>query len=171
MAADGDDGREDLLAELPTDPDLPPPPPRDPRRRHGERTVLLVVATAGALGALARYGLGHLVDPGPGRFPWGTFWTNVSGSLALGLVLVLLAERFPHSQLARPLLATGFLGAYTTFSTYVVGTDLLLRTHEVATAVAYALASLVAGTAAALAGILLGRALSRLHRTLGHRLP
>lgn len=145
-------------------------PARQAGRRHAERTVLVVIAAAGALGALARYGFAHLVSSPAGHFPWATFWTNVSGSLVIGLVLVLVAERFPRARLARPLVATGFLGAFTTFSTYTVGTDLLVRDHRVALAVLYALASLAAGALAALAGILAARLLVRLDRVLDEQL-
>lgn len=140
------------------------------RRRRAERTILVVIAAAGALGALARDGVAHLVHAAPGHFPWGTFWTNVVGSFAIGLVLVLLTERFPRARLARPLVVTGFLGAFTTFSTYVVGADLLVRGHAVGTGLAYAVGSVLAGAVAALCGILLGRFLSRLDQSLGDQL-
>jgi CrcB protein len=128
------------------------------RHRAAGRRTLAAVGAAGALGALARYGLGGLLPAPAGGFPWGTFWVNVSGSILIGIVLVLLRERFPTVQLARPLVVTGFLGAYTTYSTYVVGTDLLLRSHDVATALAYLLASLVAGVGGAFAGVAATRA-------------
>jgi CrcB protein len=143
---------------------------RDRRRFAAQRLVLLVVSLAGALGALARYGFSRLLPSPPGRFPWGTFWVNISGSFALGLVLVLLTERFPRARVARPLLATGFLGAYTTYSTYMVDADLLLRNHDLATAALYALGSLLAGGGAALAGMWLGRLLAALDRHLDEQL-
>ena len=65
-------------------------------------------------------------------------------------------HRFPPSQYLRPFAATGFLGAFTTFSTFVVETDLLVRDGHAATAATYAVASLVGGLAAAWAGIRLG---------------
>lgn len=139
-------------------------------RRGAERTILVVIASAGALGALARYGFARLVSSPAGHFPWATFWTNVSGSLVIGLVLVLVTERFPRARLARPLVATGFLGAFTTFSTYTVGTDLLVRDHRVGLAALYALASLAAGAVAALGGIVAARLLVRLDRSLDEQL-
>lgn len=126
-----------------------------------------MIGSAGALGALSRYGLGLLIPTASGGFPWGVFVINVTGSFAIGLVLVLLAERFPHAQLARPLVTTGFLGAYTTFSTYAVDVDLALRSGNVAVAVADGLGSLAAGALAAVAGIACARLLLRLEERLG----
>jgi CrcB protein len=136
-------------------PRLRPPDPRGHRR--SQQAILLTVALAGAGGALARYGVGELVGLPRDGFPWGTFWVNISGSLLIGLVLVLLRERFSHLRLARPLAVTGFLGAYTTFSTYAVGTDELFRSHDLRSGIVYALASLLAGIAAVFCGILLAR--------------
>lgn len=141
-----------------------------PRRREAERTILAVIAVAGALGALARYGLAQVVHVGPGQFPWSTFWVNVSGSGAIGVVLALVAERFPHARLARPLVVTGFLGAFTTFSTYMVDADLLFRAHAFLVGSVYTVASLLAGGAAAAVGVRLGRFLARLDGSLEERL-
>ena len=155
--------------DLPIDPDLAGGAKRgdrDRRRAAAQRVVLLVIGIAGILGALARYAMSRLLPTPPGRFPWSTFWTNVTGSLVIGVVLVLLTERFPRARVARPLVVTGFLGAYTTFSTYVVDADLLFRGHDLATGAIYAVASLLAGGGAALVGIWLGRFLSGLDRRL-----
>jgi fluoride exporter len=128
----------------------------DPPRRAG---VLAAVAAGGLLGAPARYGLSVLLPPAPGRFPWATFVVNVSGSLGLGALLVLVRERRPDSRYLRPFAATGFLGSYTTFSTFAVEVRSLLADRQVALALAYALGSLLAGVAAAgLGGGVGGRA-------------
>ena len=116
------------------------------------------VALGGCLGASARYGISVLVDITPGTFPWGTFWTNMTGSFALGVVLALVFERFPPSRYLRPFVATGFLGAYTTYSTFAVETDLLARNGHVGVAAAYVGASLVGGLTAVWMGLSLGRA-------------
>jgi CrcB protein len=126
-------------------------------RRRG--TILAAIALGGALGAPARYGVAQLVHVAKGSFPWATFWTNVTGSFALGLVLVLILERFPPTRYVRPFVATGFLGAYTTYSTFAVETDLLVRGGQVGTGVVYGLASLVAGFVAVWAGMLVARAI------------
>lgn len=125
--------------------------------RHGQRRVLAAIALGGALGAPARYGVAQLVHPGRSGFPWPTFWTNVSGSFALGFLLILIIERFPPSRYLRPFLATGFLGAFTTFSTLAVETDLLAKDGHLAVAAIYAATSLSVGLAAAWAGIAAGR--------------
>ncbi len=82
-------------------------------------TGYVLIALGGALGALARYGVGTWVQNRLGAgFPWGTFVINATGSLILGLVATLLAERFLTNPHWRPLVTVGFVGAYTTFSTF-----------------------------------------------------
>jgi fluoride exporter len=113
--------------------------------------TLLGVLVAGALGAPARYLLELLVLRAGRVFPWGTFVVNLSGSFAIGIVTgAALAQGF--SAEARTIVGTGFLGAYTTFSTYtyevVRGEDRQPRVAAV-----YALASLILGVAFAAAGL------------------
>jgi CrcB protein len=115
------------------------------------------VAVGGVAGALARQAVLVGLPTQSGRFPWGTFWVNMSGSFVLGLLLVLLTERFPRAYLARPLLATGVLGAYTTFSTLSVEAVLLVRDHHALTGAVYVAVTLAAGLVAVLAGLVLGR--------------
>ena len=109
------------------------------------------------LGASARYGMTQLVTASPDSFPWSTFWTNVSGSFALGVVLALVLERFPPSRYARAFAATGFLGAYTTYSTFAVDTDLLIKDGHAGIAVTYVVASFVVGFTAVFAGMWVAR--------------
>ncbi len=116
------------------------------------------------MGSSARYAVTQLIDVAPGAFPWATFWTNVSGSFALGLAVMVLLGRFPHSRLLRPFLATGMLGAYTTFSAFAVETDLLVRDGALVVALVYATATLPTTIAAAWTGITLGKATSRRQR-------
>jgi len=120
--------------------------------------VLAAIALGGALGAPARYGVAHLIHVAPGTFPWATFWTNITGSFALGAVLALLTERFPPRSYLRPFVAIGFLGAYTTYSTFAVETVLLVKDGHPAIAMAYAGGSLVAGFAAVWVGLVVARA-------------
>ncbi|MDA8295817.1 MAG: CrcB family protein [Actinomycetota bacterium] len=158
---------------MPVDPDLADGAHRairDRRRAAAQRAILLVVGAAGILGALSRYAVSRLLPTPAGRFPWSTFWINITGSLVIGFVLVLLTERFPRARVARPLVATGFLGAYTTFSTYMVDADLLFRGHDLAMGAEYAVGSLLAGGGAALVGIWLGRFLMVLDRHLDEHL-
>ena len=106
--------------------------------------VLAVIALGAVVGATARYELAQALPTSPGTFPWATFWANMSGSLALGFLLVLLLDRARSHRLLRPFLATGILGAYTTMSTYLVdhGAD---QGRPRSIGVTYALASLVLG--------------------------
>src|SRR5262245_58811533 len=120
------------------------------------------------LGASARYGMAQWLPRRPDGFPWATFWTNLSGSFVLGLLLVLVLERFPPSRYVRPFFATGVLGAYTTMSTYQVEIALLLKDGHAATAWLYAVGSLVIGLFLAYAGILVGR-LARPRHSEAHR--
>ncbi len=115
--------------------------------------VLLAVAFGGMLGGIARYGIGLGVHTPAGGFPAATFIINVSGSLALGALLALIIERWPPTQYVRPFAATGFLGAYTTWSTFMVDADLLVKDGHAAVAVAYVAATLVAGLLAVYLGI------------------
>ena len=124
--------------------------------------VVFAVAVGGALGAPARYEVAQWIRVPKDAFPWSTFWTNVSGSLALGLFLTLILERFPPSRYLRPFVATGFIGAYTTYSTFAVETDLLVKNGHAAVGLAYALASLGAGLGAVWAGMWVARLPTRL---------
>jgi CrcB protein len=126
------------------------------RRR---RKVLAAIAAGGAIGAVARYALALALPTHSGRFPWGTFTTNVSGCAVLGLLVVVLEARFPANRYLRPFLATGVLGAYTTFSTYAVDADLLVRDGHPGIAAAYIVGSVVAGLIAVWIGIVAGRAI------------
>jgi CrcB protein len=171
VSDDGGGRQLDVGVGLPIDPEADDPADAlDPSsRKPAAALVVAAVACGGVLGALARYGVAQVLPTLPGRFPWGTFWINVSGSVAIGFVLVLLLVRFPKGRLARPLVATGVIGAYTTFSTYVVDADQLLRAHDVATAAEYALGSLFAGLAAVAAGMGAARGVLRVEAVLAAR--
>ncbi|MDQ6837987.1 MAG: fluoride efflux transporter CrcB [Actinomycetota bacterium] len=115
------------------------------------------MAVGGALGTVARYAVSRALPAGVASFPWATFWTNVSGAFVLGVLLTLILERWPPTRYVRPFAATGFVGAYTTWSTFMVETDELLAHGHAATALAYVGASLVVGLAAVTLGIAVGR--------------
>jgi CrcB protein len=137
---------------VPVDPDID-----RSRTRRTRPSVLVAIAAGGALGAPARYEVAQIIHVAKDTFPWATFWTNVSGSFALGFLLILVIERFPPTRYVQPFFATGFLGAFTTFSTFAVETDLLIKDGHAGIGVAYAAASLAAGFAAVWAGIVLAR--------------
>jgi CrcB protein len=119
--------------------------------------VLAVIAIGGMLGATARFELAQALPTTRGNFPWATFWTNLSGSFVLGFLLVVLLERFPPTRYVRPFLTTGILGAYTTMSTYLVETAVLIKDGHALTGLSYGLGSIAAGLALAYAGIVVAR--------------
>lgn len=91
----------------------------------------LVIGTGGFIGAIARYIVAVWIGQKWGRsFPLGTFVINVSGSFLIGLLMTLLTERLMVNPQWRLLLVVGFLGAYTTFSTFEYETGGLLRDGE-----------------------------------------
>lgn len=120
----------------------------------------LWIGLGGFLGANARYWLGLWVQSRLKTvYPWGTFWINVSGAFLLGLLIAalshrLLADRAPELQL---LLAVGFLGSYTTFSTFAFETLSLAQGLRWGTALANGIGSLVAGVIAVWLGSQIGR--------------
>jgi len=123
------------------------------------RTVI-AIAVAGALGALARYGLEGLVSRRlPGAFPWGTFVVNVSGAFVLGFVFTAMTEQLTTAPWIRGAIMIGFVGAYTTFSTFSFETYRLLEDGALGIAAANALGSVAAGLGAVYLGVVTGRAL------------
>ncbi len=119
--------------------------------------TVLLVAVAGAAGSVARYGIGVAV--GARAFPWSTLGINLVGSFALGSLLEVARSRGWPDTTTIPL-ATGFLGAFTTFSTFSVETQTMLRTDRLGPALAYVVASVVGGIAAATLGYLGARSLT-----------
>ncbi len=136
------------------------------RPSRPNQAVVVALACGGAAGAVARYAVSLAMPATPGQFPWGTFTINVTGSFVLGFLLVLLLERFPRGRLARPVIGTGFLGAYTTFSTYMVDAVQLVHGGHPATAAAYVLGSLAAGLLAVWAGMAGARVVGSAERWL-----
>jgi len=121
----------------------------------------LAAALGGVLGALGRYGLAEALPHRVGTWPWAVLLVNLTGCLALGLLIVALFARHPDSRWLRPFLGTGVLGGYTTFSTFAVDAVQLTDAGRPVVAVAYVVASVVGGVLAAAAGVSLGRAVRR----------
>jgi CrcB protein len=121
------------------------------------RTVL-AVALAGALGALARWGIGSWFGHRFPSFPWGTLVINVSGSFVLGVLFAVLVERSIGSPTMRIALMTGLLGAYTTFSTFSLETFRLFEDGATGAAVANIGLSVLLGLVGVWLGITAGRA-------------
>ncbi|MGE0371775.1 MAG: fluoride efflux transporter CrcB [Gammaproteobacteria bacterium] len=121
---------------------------------------VLVIALGGAAGSVFRYwtslGAHHLFGRG---FPYGTLAVNVLGSLAIGLLYVLLVERGSLGPEWRAALITGFLGGFTTFSAFSLETLLLFEQAEHLKAILNIGASVLLCLAAALVGLYAGRQL------------
>jgi CrcB protein len=122
---------------------------------------LVLVGVGGFLGANARYLSARWLDSlVGGRFPLGTFLVNISGSFLLGLLGGLLAARLvPQSDSLRLALGVGFLGAFTTFSTFEFESHALLEDGIWWTAVANLVLSVVVGLIAVRAGLVLAKTL------------
>jgi CrcB protein len=119
---------------------------------------LLMVGGGGFVGANVRYLLGRwIADRFGSSFPYGTLIINVTGSLLIGFVLTVLAARSGLSPNYRLLVAVGFLGAYTTFSTYTYDSLTMMRGDEWFKSVVYLAGSVVLGMAAVTTGMFLGR--------------
>ena len=115
--------------------------------------LLLAVFVGGGAGASCRYGVGRFVgERYNGDFPLGTYVINVSGCFALGLLASLLSTNTANATWLLALLGTGFLGGYTTFSTYALEGVLLYLDGNHRLAVLSVLGSIVAGLVAAAAG-------------------
>lgn len=121
--------------------------------------TLLVVGLGGAAGALSRYyAIGWVQALAGTGFPWGTLTVNVTGSFALGFVLVWLQSMAPSPDV-RDLVAVGFLGSFTTFSTFSYETLALLREGAWWRAGSYTLGSVVVCVLACAAGAALATTL------------
>lgn len=117
-------------------------------------TQILLVALGGAVGSLARYGVGLAAARLLGlAFPWGTLIVNVAGGLAMG---ALAARVGPEQENLRLLLGVGALGGFTTFSAFSLETVRLMQ-HANASAMLYVAASLGLSVGACWLGLVLGR--------------
>lgn len=147
----------------PMDPDADPEPGApgliDLIREHGD--VLAAIAAGGALGSLARWAVAEWLDHPPDGFAASTLLVNIVGAFALGVLTVLVAERWSDRRYLRPFWGVGVLGGFTTFSTFAL--DLRQAAMHAGTPmlVGYLLATLVGGIAAAWAGLALTRRLVR----------
>ena len=120
---------------------------------------ILVIGVGGAAGAVSRYlATGWIQGLSGGFFPWGTLVVNVVGSLALGFVVVWLQASVSSAEL-RELVTIGFLGSFTTFSTFSYETVAMLRDGEWLRAGGYTTGSIVLGAVAVAVGALLASAL------------
>lgn len=119
------------------------------------------IALGGALGALARHGVNvtatHIVGHG---FPWGTLAANIMGSFFMGLLIASLAHFWQPSPAIKSMLVTGFLGAFTTFSTFSLDTVTLWERGALLQAGGYMAASVIFSITALIAGMLIVRSIA-----------
>lgn len=114
--------------------------------------LVFLIGLGGALGAIFRFAAGHVV-----AWPWGTLGVNVFGSFAIGLLFVWLTAR--GFERMSPLVITGFLGGFTTFSAFSLDTLRLVEAGRIGTAGVYVLASVFLSLAACACGMLIARSL------------
>lgn len=120
---------------------------------------IMVIALGGALGALSRYGLGYWISNKWNQgFPLHTFIINITGAFLLGFLNILFIEKLTISPLWRLGIGIGFLGAYTTFSTFGYEVVMLLEGGSLLTAGLYTLLSVIIG----FVGVALGVGLARM---------
>ena len=120
--------------------------------------VLIFIAMGGAIGAVLRYGASMGVYSFMGRdFPYGTLFVNVTGSLLMGLLGVLMLERFNIGPEWRAAVLVGVLGSFTTFSTFSIETLNLLEQGDVVRAVTNIVLSVLVCLLAVWFGVLIGR--------------
>ena len=119
--------------------------------------TILAVAAGGALGALSRFWLAGVLNDKADRLPVGTLTCNILGSLVMGVLFVLIMEKARLSPELRPLLMVGFLGAFTTFSSFSLETVALLQEGHIMSALIYVLLSVLMCIAALSAGIWITR--------------
>jgi CrcB protein len=109
----------------------------------------LLIAFGGALGSVARYWVGSTIGSRMGtKFPYGTFVINITACVIIGFSLTFLAKRVEINYAWRFLVSVGFIGAYSTFSTYEWETLSTIRTGAFLVAASYAVGSLILGLAA-----------------------
>lgn len=119
---------------------------------------ILVVAIGGSVGAVARY----LVNISPlasifDKFPLPTFLINVIGSFLIGLLVVIFADKIEVDENVRMAVIVGFLGAFTTFSTFEMEIFGLVRERQLVVAFLYMFSSILLGFIGVLSGVALGR--------------
>ncbi len=119
---------------------------------------IVAIAVGGAFGSVVRY----LINISPlasvfEKFPFPTFLINIAGSFLIGFFLIVLSDRFETSEVLRLAIMVGFIGAFTTFSTFEMEIYGLMKEGETLTAFTYLFLSVAVGFVGLLGGIWLGR--------------
>ena len=124
--------------------------------------LALYIGLAGALGSMSRYGLGVWLSRSlqdKTTFPIGTLAVNIIGSLLIGLVVALFASRGELDSRTRIVITVGFMGGFTTYSSFALETVGLWEGRSISSAGLYVFFTLVGGGLACVAGLLIGRRL------------
>jgi CrcB protein len=122
---------------------------------------IVLIAVGGAAGAVARYLVDTTISQRwPSAFPWGTLAVNLSGSLVLGVLFALTVERGVLPASSRAPVMIGFIGAYTTFSTFMLESWRLVEDGAVGFAVANIVGSCLLGLVAVFIGVAIGRGIA-----------
>ena len=120
--------------------------------------LYLSIALGGSLGALTRYGISTFFEANyPSSIPWGTMLANLIGSFLIGMIFIILQDKFQQNESLRGLLIIGFLGAMTTFSSFSLEALLLLQRGHYTYAISYDLFSVVFCLLATLLGMYFAR--------------
>ena len=125
---------------------------------------LLAIGLFGALGALARYGVYGLVrQMGWHGFPWATFAVNMIGCLLFGIFVSVAEHRIVFSEVTKLAMLVGFLGSFTTFSTFALDGSVLLREGHLGLAACYVVGQNVLGIGLIFLGLYAGRYVGYAH--------
>ena len=122
--------------------------------------IWLSIGVFGFFGAMARYGIARLFGRFSALFPFGTFFINISGCFFLGWFLTWAQPRLNIPDPIRLGIAVGFIGTYTTFSTYMFESDRMLGEGQAVRGMLYILGSIMVGIIAVRMGIILGQRMS-----------
>lgn len=159
VGAPGEPDREPEIID--PDVDLRDPVQRAETHPHAW-DLLAVIAAGGVVGAEARYGIDRAVPYGASGFPWATLLINVVGCLLIGVLMVTVLELSSPHRLVRPFLGVGLLGGFTTFSTFAVDAERLVRLHHPLLALGYVATSLVSCLVAVYVATVVTRVIGRL---------
>ena len=151
------------------DPDVDLHVPAQRREWSRHRFVLPVIAVGGVLGASARYAAALTWRTPAEGMPWTTLTVNAVGCLLIGVLMVFVVEVGGAHRLLRPFAGVGFLGGFTTFSTYTVDTSSLVQAGRPVVALGYWAGTLSLALVAVAAGVLTARAGSRAASRLRRR--